>query len=43
MTLTIVLALVLMAALFGMIYAIAALIQSKKLMGTAPKDVQAAV
>lgn len=43
MALTIVLALVLMAALFGMIYAIAALIQSKKLMGTAPKDVQAAV
>ncbi len=40
MLVTIILSVLLMAALFGMIYAIAALIQSKKLMTTAPIDIQ---
>ena len=42
MLVTIVLSILLMIALFGMIYAIATLIQSKKLMATAPKDIQEA-
>ncbi len=40
---TILLATVLMISLFGMIYAIAALIQSRDLASTAPKDVQEAI
>ena len=42
MLVTIVLSILLMIALFGIIYAIAALIQYKKLMTTAPKDIQEA-
>ena len=40
---TLLLSLILMAALFLMIYAAVALVQSKKLFGSAPKDIQAAI
>ena len=43
MKITLILSLILMAALFLMIYAAVALVQSKKLFGSAPKDSQAAI
>ena len=43
MGVTLLLSLILMAALFLMLYAAVALVQNKKLFGTAPKDVQAAI
>ena len=43
MKLTLVLSLILMLALFLMLFAAVALIQSKKLFGTAPKDIQEAI
>ena len=43
MGVTFILSLILMAALFLMLYAAVALVQSKKLFGSAPKDIQAAV
>ena len=43
MKITLILSLILMAALFLMIYAAVALVQSKKLFGSAPKDIQAAI
>lgn len=43
MGVTLILSLILMAALFLMLLAAVALIQSKKLFGSAPKDIQAAI
>ena len=43
MKLTLILSLILMAALFLMLYAAVALVQSKKLFGSAPKDIQEAI
>ena len=43
MGVTLLLSLILMAALFLMLYAAVALVQSKKLFGSAPKDIQAAI
>ena len=43
MLLTVVLSLVMMAALFLMLYAAVALVQDKRLFTSAPKDIQAAV
>ena len=43
MAVTLLLSLLLMAALFLVLYAAVALIQSKALFGTAPKDIQAAI
>ena len=43
MKVTIILSLVLMALFFLLLWAAVALVQSKKLFGTAPKDIQAAV
>ena len=43
MGVTLLLSLILMAALFLMLFSAVALIQSKKLFGTAPKDIQAAI
>lgn len=43
MLVTITLSIILMIGLFGMIYSIAALIQFKKLMSTAPIDIQKAI
>ena len=43
MKITLILSLILMVALFLMIYAAVALVQSKKLFGSAPKDIQAAI
>lgn len=40
---TLILSFIIMAALFLMLYAAVALVQSKKLFGTAPKDIQAAI
>ena len=40
---TLLLSLILMATLFLMIFAAVALVQSKKLFGSAPKDIQAAI
>ena len=40
---TLILSLILMAALFLMLYAAVARVQDKKLFGTAPKDIQAAI
>ncbi|MBR6408607.1 MAG: hypothetical protein IKS19_08540 [Clostridia bacterium] len=42
MLLTLLLALIFIAAVFGALYAIVGLIQNRKLMTTAPKDIQAA-
>ena len=43
MKITLILSIILMAALVLMLYAVVALIQSKKLFGSAPKDIQAAI
>ena len=43
MLLTLLLALVMMTAMFGLLYAAVGLIQSKKFFSTAPKDIQDAV
>ena len=43
MGVTLILSLILMAALFLMLYAAVALVQSKKLFGSAPKDIQAVI
>ena len=43
MKLTLILSLILMAALLLMLYAAVALVQSKKLFGSAPKDIQEAI
>ena len=43
MKVTMILSIILMAALTLMLYAAVALIQSKKLFGSAPKDIQAAI
>ena len=43
MKITLILSIILMAALVLMLYAAVALIQSKKLFGSAPKDIQAAI
>ena len=43
MGVTFILSFILMAALFLMLYAAVALVQSKKLFGSAPKDIQAAI
>lgn len=43
MLLTLLLALIFIAAVFGALYAVVGLIQNKKLMTTAPADIQAAV
>ena len=40
---TLILSFIIMAALFLMLYAAVALVQSKKLFGSAPKDIQAAI
>ncbi len=42
MLLTLLLALIFIAAVFGALYAIVGLIQNRRLMTTAPKDIQAA-
>lgn len=43
MKVTLILSLIMMAAMFLMIFAAVAYIQSKKLFGSAPKDIQAAI
>ncbi len=43
MKVTLILSLILMALLFLLLWAAVALVQSKKLFGSAPKDIQAAV
>lgn len=43
MEVTLILSFILMAALFLMLYAAVALVQSKRLFGSAPKDIQAAI